>query len=131
MIIGFTGHRDRYAPIEFLDALWEEFPGVVWLHGGAYEGFDHQVMVYANSKQTPNVSLRPAYRSGRYTGGVAPLIRNELIVTNCDLLIACYDERMNGGTYQTVLFAQGLKKAMRIWDPVAALKRLPCSGTNR
>ncbi len=42
--ISFTGHRDKQCDEADLSALWKEFPGAVWVTGGAI-GFDRQAFI--------------------------------------------------------------------------------------
>jgi hypothetical protein len=41
MLIVFTGHRDRTASAADIHAIEAQYPGAVWMHGGA-KGFDTQ-----------------------------------------------------------------------------------------
>lgn len=110
MIIGFTGHRDWLANEQSLYRIEERYPGATWVHGGA-DGFDTQVDMVAKALgKIPGdtlIVIRPDYR--RYHPKQAPLMRNMEIVNRCDLLVACYDGRKKGGTYQRVGYATGKK----------------------
>jgi hypothetical protein len=114
MQIGFTGHRDRYLSEPALEALAEEFPGAVWVHGGA-AGFDTQVAVFARAYHIPQEVIRPDYHL--HHPKRAPLLRNEIIVNRTELLVACYDGRTTGGTYYTVRYARRLGRPVRILRP--------------
>ena len=80
------------------------YPGAEWVHGGA-RGFDTQVDTIAKELGKTATVIRPDYN--RYPPKIAPLERNKIIVDTVDLLVACYDGRKKGGTYQTVNYAEG------------------------
>jgi hypothetical protein len=105
MKIGFTGHRDRHTDPQELAAIAEEFPGAVWVHGGALDGFDQQVDAYAREHGISRTRIRPNYQA--FPPRVAPLRRNDKIVGQVDLLVACWDGRKTGGTFYTVRKAEG------------------------
>jgi uncharacterized phage-like protein YoqJ len=44
-------------------------------------------------------------------------IRNQYLVNNCDLLIACFDGDPKGRTYNCVKYAESIKKEVIIIDP--------------
>jgi hypothetical protein len=102
MIIAFTGHRDKLAPMNYFDSLPKD---ALWVHGGAI-GFDGQVEAYAKSHGIKTKIVRPDYN--KYIGKIAPLIRNREILNGADLLIACYDGRLYGGTLCTINLAKQL-----------------------
>jgi hypothetical protein len=110
MTISFTGHRNKLAnPID-LDRIASEYPGDIWIHGGAV-GFDRQVEEYASAKGIKTVVIRPDYE--KY-GRRAPLIRNDKIVGLGDVLVALYDGRIGGGTYYTINKAMEMGKRVII-----------------
>ena len=100
MIIAFTGHRDKQTTEEFLDMLPKD---ALWVHGGA-KGFDSQVENYAQRHNIKTKVIRPDYN--KYTPKAAPLIRNKEIIRGADLLVACYDGRLYGGTFYTINLAR-------------------------
>ena len=105
--IGFTGHRDKVTDDRFIYEIEEKYPGAVWVHGGA-EGFDTQVNSVARTlgKHTKEqlIVLRPDYKN--YSAKYAPLVRNKYIVRMTSVLYAMWDGRMQGGTYQTIMYAK-------------------------
>ena len=103
MKIGFTGHRDKTCDIRILEKLADKYPSATWVHGGA-DGFDAQVAAVATAKGIAQSVIRPEY--GRYSSKTAPIMRNKEIVEACDHLVACYDGRKVGGTYQTIKYAE-------------------------
>lgn len=109
--IGFTGHRDKVANEADLLAIEKEYPGAIWIHGGA-EGFDSQVdgvaLALGKKRWETLIVMRPEYN--RYAPRVAPLKRNEAIVDRVDLLVALYDGRETGGTHHTVKYAKSRVK---------------------
>ena len=113
MKIAFTGHRNRIADRDTLLALADEFPAAVWAHGGAI-GFDTQVAEVATERGILQQKHLPDYR--KYGRG-APLARNRLIVNGADLLIACYDWRLKGGTAFTVRVAMEKGVPVRVLEP--------------
>ena len=120
MVIGFTGHRDGQARDDFLPTLLAAYPGAVWVHGGAI-GFDSQVAEFAAAHGIEQKILRPEY--DRWGSKLAPIKRNQAIVDQVDFLVACYDGRTSGGTYQTIQYAVAHKvRVMRI-QPIAHLHK--------
>jgi hypothetical protein len=103
MNIAFTGHRDRLCVPDALDKIANQYPFARWIHGGA-PGFDTQVQRYAVSHGIETTVIRPDYQ--KYPGRTAPIIRNQEIVDKADLLVACYDGRLEGGTFFTVQYAR-------------------------
>jgi predicted Rossmann fold nucleotide-binding protein DprA/Smf involved in DNA uptake len=80
----------------------DSHPGSTWVHGGA-EGFDTQVNDFALTNGFQPEVIPPDYNA--YPPKQAPLERNKVIVGKCDLLVACYDGRKRGGTYQAINYA--------------------------
>jgi hypothetical protein len=109
--IGFTGHRDRQADPEMLEAIAQLYgEGYTWVHGGA-TGFDRQVERVAKAHKIPTEVWKPNYESAKNARS-APIIRNkQMIDSGIVLLIACYDGRPTGGTHFTVKYAfeRGIK----------------------
>jgi hypothetical protein len=116
--IGFTGHRDRYVNLSDLDAIADEFPDAIWVHGDA-QGFDRQVRRYAETHgiehepHPPEDNKFPEDSAWRE----APLARNRQIVESVSILFACYDGRQSGGTYYTIRYARKIGKPVRILKP--------------
>lgn len=110
MNIGFTGHRDSITDESELDAIATEYPGAVWVHGGA-AGFDTQVARYAQAHGIEQVVKRPEY--SKYVPKSAPIMRNYEIVDMCELVIACHDGRQTGGTARTIAYARNKDKPIR------------------
>jgi hypothetical protein len=106
MIIAFTGHRDKHTNEDFFDCLPAD---ALWVHGGAI-GFDSQVENYARRHNIKTKIIRPDYQ--KY-GKRAPLIRNHEIVSGANLLVACYDGRITGGTLYTIKLAKSLNIPIR------------------
>ena len=118
VVIGFTGHRNRWCDPARLHALAQEFPGSHWVHGDA-EGFDTQVR-YFLSVHGPRYGLtsdrlRPDY--DRYPPKIAPLVRDQEIVARAHFMVACWDGRLTGGTYETRKYAEDESKVIRDWEP--------------
>lgn len=113
MIICFTGHRDcmvnelKLAGIQmdYQPELPEEF---IWWHGGAKSGFDRQVQDHIESNSHVITSYRVFYPDyQKYPPKVAPIMRNhEMIDAKPDLLVALWDGRITGGTYDTINYAK-------------------------
>jgi hypothetical protein len=110
--IGFTGHRDKKCNSAQLDLILKEFPDAIWVTGGAV-GFDNQVEDFHREVRWGEdpVILRPNY--SEYGPKKAPLIRNEEIVNQSDLIYTCYDGRQKGGTFYTISYAKKLGKEVR------------------
>lgn len=126
MLIVFTGHRDAVTDPAILHALEAEYPHAVWMHGGA-DGFDSQahnvgkllgkvvlppitsekLHLFALPAADVIVMVRPAY--GLYHVKSAPIIRNHAMVDKMqhgDLLVACWDGRKGGGTWDCKTYAE-------------------------
>jgi hypothetical protein len=117
MKIAFSGHRNKTVDVSQLDKINEDYPYCIWVHGGA-NGFDTQVEMYARKHNIKTIVIRPDYlKHGKY----APLIRNKKIINMCDLLVACYDGRNCGGTYQTIKYAKTKNTRVLIIKPQETL----------
>lgn len=107
MNIGFTGHRNKLTDPTELRQLETDYPGAVWIHGGA-QGFDTQVHTVAldlgKVVGETLIVIRPNYKA--YPRYVAPIVRNREIVECSDLLVACWDGREEGGTHQCKGYAE-------------------------
>lgn len=115
MFILFTGHRDRWAKEMDLDFISAKYPDAVWVHGGA-KGFDTQVEYYAKETGMQTIIVPPAYK--KYSPSyLAPLKRNDLMLSMCSLVVALYDGRKKGGTYYTINQAKKLGKEIIIITP--------------
>lgn len=105
MRIGFTGYRDCRTTESELDRIAAMYPGAVWVHGDAKDGFDAQVRAYAEMHGIKHDPHPPEYN--KYPRKVAPHVRNRQIVNTSLLLVACYDgTRTTGGTYTTAEYAK-------------------------
>lgn len=122
MIIGFTGHRNKLCNEQSLLRIEERFPGATWVHGGA-DGFDTQVhevgLRLGKVVGETLLVIRPDYK--RYHYSVAPLIRNQEIVDIAELMVACYDGRKKGGTYQCIGYAKN-RKPVEYVTPTVTVK---------
>ena len=107
MNIGFTGHRNKLTDPAELRQLEVDYPGAVWIHGGAI-GFDTQVneiaLALGKVEGETLIVIRPNYKA--YPRYVAPIIRNKEIVERSDMLVACWDKREEGGTHQCKSYAE-------------------------
>ncbi|WP_040197993.1 SLOG family protein [Candidatus Soleaferrea massiliensis] len=86
--------------------------------GGA-KGVDRLAENFAKNNHYTLTVILPDYR--RY-GKAAPLKRNELIVQNCDLLIAVWDGKSKGTAY-TIQYAQKIGKEVIVCIPNELLYR--------
>jgi len=108
--IAFSGHRDSVCDEVVLDRVADDYPGALWVHGGA-RGFDTQVEQYARRHGIQTEIVTPDYaRWGR----IAPIIRNQSIVEGATVLVACYDGRDTGGTVSALGIAKRLRVPFRI-----------------
>ncbi len=107
--IAFTGHRNKKVDPKELVAI-TEYINVIWVHGGA-KGFDTQISKFAKVNGIPELIIKPDYEN---YGRSAPLIRNCEIVNKCFILYACYDGRLNGGTFFTINQAKKANKQVII-----------------
>lgn len=110
MKIAFTGHRNKITNTDELDRIAIDYPDSIWLHGGAI-GFDSQVNDFALLNNIQQIVIKPNY--SRFGKG-APLVRNKEIVSQADLLIACYDGRKNGGTCFTINYAHKINIPIKL-----------------
>lgn len=126
MNIGFTGHRDTIANEEDLLRIEETYPDATWIHGGA-EGFDsqvHQVALRLGKVQGETlIILRPNYHY--FPGKIAPLMRNETIVSLSSLIVACYDGRKIGGTFYTINYAHKRGIPVNVLTPSGTIPHPP------
>jgi hypothetical protein len=120
MFIVFTGHRDKVADPRALDRIRNWYPDAEWMHGGA-AGFDMQVEVYAQRHGVQTRVMRPNYADTRVPHKEAPIVRNHLMVDTpgVDLVVALWDGRQGGGTYNTILYAVQRGKRVFIVPPTA------------
>lgn len=122
MNIVFTGHRDCITNPNELINIMQNYPNAVWLHGGCKKGFDKQVHQFAENHNIfiKEEIIRPAYDKIYWKS--APLERNSELVGKADLIIACYDGRQKGGTFDTI--SKALKASKRImYLPIVRLKK--------
>lgn len=122
MIIGFTGHRNAICNVQILAQIAREYPGAIWIHGGAL-GFDTQVDKAARSLGIYPTALIPDY--DRHGSSAAPLRRNDEIVHLSDLLVACYDGRGHGGTFYTINRAKEKGIPVIELEPLRYLRGFP------
>jgi len=108
MIIGFTGHRDKVAPIERLLQIAADYPGATWVTGGAV-GFDQSVERFAAKNGIKNIIYRPNFKQ---FGRGAFHARNRQIVDGASLIVAMWDGRKGGGTVYTINYAR--KKGLEV-----------------
>jgi hypothetical protein len=90
-----------------VEALAQEFPGAIWIHGGA-PGFDLQVnTLAAHVGKRYGIQTwiwRPDYQ--HYPPKLAPIVRNfAMIDWRPDLLVTLWDGRRYGGTWRTRQYA--------------------------
>lgn len=112
MNIGFSGHRDCITHWDELVRIALVWTPIYWIHGGA-KGFDTQVDRFARGWEQQVRVITPDYSSyPPHQRKLAPLARNQIIVDESDLLVACWDGREEGGTWDTIQRAQ--KKGIEI-----------------
>ncbi len=104
MIICFTGHRDCVTHQSELEAIRFKYKGAKWIHGGAKDGFDKQVAEFIEWDGNIEFEVfRPEYN--RYPPQYAPIKRNHHMVDIALLVVACWDGRTTGGTFDTKEYA--------------------------
>ncbi len=104
MIICFTGHRDCITHRSELEEIRFKHKGAKWIHGGAKDGFDKQVAEFIEWDGNIEFEVFPP-KYNLYAPNYAPIERNRRMVDQADLLIACYDQRITGGTHDTIKYA--------------------------
>jgi hypothetical protein len=122
--VGFTGTRSGMNPrqidelINYLKDLLEDFPLIVFHHGGAV-GADAQAHSIAQSLEIP-IMVHPASGVAKkyiaelggtpiYTLPKPPLVRNRDIVDVVDVMLAAprtCEEELRSGTWYTVRYAR-------------------------
>ncbi len=103
MIICFTGHRDCVTHQSELEAIRFKYKGAKWIHGGAI-GFDEQVRKFIEwDGNIEHQVFKPNYAA--YSSHYAPIQRNHRMVDQANLVVACWDHRIAGGTYDTIQYA--------------------------
>ncbi len=104
MIICFTGHRDCETDVEELKQIRFKYPKAKWIHGKARTGFDKQVQDFIEWDGNIEFELFPP-KYNLYPSAYAPIERNHRMVDQANLVVACYDGRITGGTHDTVQYA--------------------------
>jgi molybdopterin/thiamine biosynthesis adenylyltransferase len=112
----FTGHRNCTANKTELQDIVTKYKQYTWIHGGA-SGFDAQIEMIAKENGIKTQIYRPDYK--KYPNKTAPIMRNIEMLNICDVVIACYDGRKHGGTYQVITSANRLKKALVVLPAIA------------
>jgi len=110
-IIMFTGHRDCICDVVMLENIAALYDDCTWIHGGAV-GFDQQVAIVAAQHKIETKVYKPNYKE--YSFKTAPIIRNKCMLSDCDMVIACYDGRKSGGTYFVICEAKKAGKKVII-----------------
>jgi hypothetical protein len=100
MIIGFSGHRDKFCNVNDLYYIRNRYRGAIWCHGGA-SGFDTQVDNFAKENNISVIVMRPDYDKYKDKPKYAPLARNKEIVNKSAVMVFLWDGRKEGGTYFT------------------------------
>ena len=106
MVLAIIGSRNC-PPIDIMSHL-KHLPSSV-VSGGA-KGADTYAREFANKYNLPLTEYLPEY--DKY-GKAAPLIRNKLIVDNCDCLIAFWDGQSRGTKF-TLDYAKEKGKPIKI-----------------
>ncbi len=98
----------RNCPKLKLEDYFEDIPDVI-VSGGA-RGADTYARDFAHNHNLKLIEFLPEYE--KYGKG-APLIRNKLIVENCDCLLAFWDGKSRGTKF-TIDYARQLGKPVKI-----------------
>lgn len=92
----------------------EELPlDCVVISGGA-NGVDKLAIAIARQRGINTVEHLPDYQN--YPGSIAPLVRNKLIVDDCDILVA-FPTHWSTGTWHAINLAKQQQKSIDIHTP--------------
>ena len=106
MPLAIIGSRD--CPAVDIEAYLDEMPDAI-VSGGA-KGADTYAREYAIKKGIRLIEHLPDY--SKY-GRAAPLVRNRLIIDDCDKVLALWDGKSRG-TKQTIDYAESKGKPIKI-----------------
>lgn len=106
MHLAIIGSRD--CPAVDIEAYLDEMPDAI-VSGGA-KGADTYAKEFAIKKGIRLIEHLPDY--AKY-GKVAPLVRNRLIIDDCDKVLAFWDGKSRG-TKQTIDYAERKGKPIKI-----------------
>ena len=106
MILAIIGNRD--CPAVDIEAYLDEMPDAI-VSGGA-KGVDTYAREFAEKKGIRLIEHLPDY--AKYAR-VAPLVRNRLIIDDCDKVLAFWDGKSRG-TKQTLDYAKTRNKYVKI-----------------
>lgn len=115
--ICFTGHRNRVADPQMIAGVKDAYPNARWINGGA-EGFDTQVTLCAKKLGIEVEVVRPNYDKYKATSKYAPIARNHEMVDRADMVVACWDGRVVGGTFDTIKYAISKHKLIMVLPPL-------------
>ena len=106
MPLAIIGSRD--CPAVDIEAYLDEMPDAI-VSGGA-KGADTYAREFAIKKGIRLIEHLPDY--AKY-GKIAPLVRNRLIIDDCDKVLAFWDGKSRG-TKQTLDYAESKGKSIKI-----------------
>ena len=106
MPLAIIGSRD--CPAVDIEEFLDEMPDAI-VSGGA-KGADTYAREFAEKKGIRLIEHLPDY--GKY-GRAAPLVRNRLIIDDCDKVLAFWDGKSRG-TKQTIDYAESKGKPIKI-----------------
>lgn len=107
MKLAIIGSRNC-PPIDILSQL-KYIPDTI-ISGGA-KGADTYAREFAKKYNLKLIEFLPEY--DKYPPKVAPLVRNKLIVENCDCILAFWDGKSRGTKY-TLDYARQLGKPIKV-----------------
>lgn len=110
-VIGSRGINDHVYIEKALSELRSRIRFTAIVSGGA-RGVDEIAEGWAKDSGIETIVYKPDYKT--YAGNIAPLIRNDQIVDECDLLIAFWDG-VSRGTRYTMDRAKAANKLLRIY----------------
>ena len=106
-VIGSRTWNNRKILFEILDNIL----GIDEIVSGGAAGADSLAQAYAKERGKSILIIYPDY--GTYNGKIAPLIRNEIIVKKCDLLIAFQTANSRGAEF-TINLAKNAGKFLKV-----------------
>lgn len=110
-VIGSRGINDAEFIVSKLDQLCFEYQVTTIVSGGA-KGVDSIAEGWAKDNGIETLIFKPDYQT--YAPSIAPLMRNETIVAECDYLIAFWDGRSRGSEF-TIKAAKSAGKLLKVF----------------
>jgi len=106
MRVAIIGSRELH-----IDLVKYLFNGITLIVSGGVKGIDACAEIYADKHNIPKLIFLPDYK--KY-GKQAPLLRNKLIVKNCDIVYAFWNG-VSRGTKYTIDYAKSIGIEVKLY----------------